>query len=283
MSSLPLAIVLDLDGTIIGDITPQIVSYDILREVKALKGQLNYKAKDLDSKLKTGIVRPYFVEFIKRIKSKIPHAEVFVYTASEKTWAFHIIKQIEKSCGVKINRPIFTRNHCTQLSDGSLQKCIKTIRPAIFRALKNKYGLERETVLMNRVLLVDNRPVYGSPDSQFLIQCPTYDFKVPENIPAMVDSVEYAKYFKVFNGIFRKYYNVDIPTDYYEFQEQFYTKYARELARLRDDNRRFLQDTFYKSLYKLIIHIVNNKGHNRFDQSAVKFINKQLKNKNVDI
>lgn len=93
---IPLVVVLDLDGTIIGDITPQIVSWEICNDIKSSGGGNFYKPKDLYAKLQGGIIRPYFAEFIKSLKKNIPNIEFFIFTASEKKWAMNIIGYIEK-------------------------------------------------------------------------------------------------------------------------------------------------------------------------------------------
>lgn len=273
----PLVVVLDVDGTIIGDITPQIVLYEISNAIKASGGQMSYKFKDLPSKLNNGIIRPYFAKFIKKTKETIPNIEFFIYTASEKQWATFIVKQIESAIGTKFNKPLFTRLNCIQ-SNNDIKKAIKNIKPAIFKALKKKYGLQNINELNNRILVVDNRSdVYGnSYDSQYHVICPTYDYVYPENIPAFFTADEFKKHGSVVGGILERTYGMKPVTNYLLFQEQFYFQYAKMLAKIREQNRNYINDTFYSRLYKVFLHVFITKGYEKFNINMVKFFNKQL-------
>lgn len=271
----PLVIVLDLDGTIIGDITPQIASYDISNHIKVNGGSLNYKFKDLAGKLLGGIIRPYFGEFIRKLILNVPNIEFFIYTASEKKWALTIIKQIENACKIKFNRPIFTRNNCVQI-DKEYRKSLKLIKPMIFRALKKKHHLQSIADLNDKIMVIDNMDVYNSSETKYHIHCKTYDYKYPENIPAMFDNQEYKKYWKVASSLFDKYYNIKPTHDYLDFQYQFYAKYTSLIAALKASNNEFLKDAFYKNLYKILIYVFREKGHDSFDAAVVRYVNKQL-------
>lgn len=271
----PLVVVLDLDGTIIGDITPQIASYDICNQIKLNGGTLNYKFKDLSGKLLGGIIRPYFGEFIKKLQLNIPHVEFFIYTASEKKWALYIIKAIENACKIKFNRPIFTRSNCVQI-DKEYRKSLKLVKPMIFRALKKKHHLQSVADLNDRIMVVDNMDVYNSSETKYHIHCKTYDYKYPENIPAMFDHQEYKKYWKVTASLFDRYYNIKPTPDFLDFQQQFYEKYTALLVSLKISNGDFLKDAFYKNLYKIMIYMFRDKGYTLLDAPAVRFINKQL-------
>lgn len=271
----PLVIVLDLDGTIIGDITPQIAVYDIANEVRLNGGKIGYGFKDLEQKLVNGIVRPYFSEFVRKLKANVPQAEIFVYTASEKKWANYIIKQIERACKVKFNRPIFTRSECVN-KGGEYKKSLLSIKPAILKTLKKKYNISDVADLDDQVMAVDNMDVYNPHESKYHIHCSTYNFRFPENIPSIFDIGSYKKHWTKLDPLFRRHYLISPTYDYLEFQQQFYTKYAMDLTVVKRSNGTFVGDAFYRRLYKAIVHLVRDKGHGAFDASAVKYINKKI-------
>ena len=272
----PLVVVLDLDGTIIGDIKPQIVSYEISSDIKAAGGTLTYKFKDLPVKLNAGIIRPFFADFIKKLKARVPNIEFFIYTASEKQWAQYIIKQVETACKIKFNRPLFTRENCV-IVNNECRKSIKTIRPAIFKALKKKYGLKSAADLNDRIMVVDNMDVFNGSDIKYHIHCKTYDYKYPENIPFMFTPAEYAKFWQIIGNVVEKYYPTVKPTaDFLQFQQHFYAQYSSFISKTFSANAHYLQDTFYKNLYKVMLYVIVDKNHRTFDASAIKYISKQL-------
>lgn len=278
---IPLVIILDLDGTIIGDITPQIVSWELCNELKAKHGINLLKQKDLHTKLENGIIRPYFKDFITKLKENIPHIEFFIFTASEKKWASYIISQIEKTCNIKFNRPIFTRQHCLTI-DNEYKKCLKRITPTIFRTLKKKYNMSNASLLKDRFLIVENNDVYQPSQRKFNVFCKTYDFKFPENIASLFDANEYEKYWTILNKYTMRYFGFECTPDYFTFQRNFYNAYVRQLDEVSKKNSLFLQDKFYRFLYRAIIYIVNTKSYDKFDERMIKYINNQLVNsKNV--
>jgi hypothetical protein len=278
---IPLVVVLDLDGTIIGDITPQIVSWEICNDIKSSGGGNFYKPKDLYAKLQGGIIRPYFAEFIKSLKKNIPNIEFFIFTASEKKWAMNIIGYIEKACNIKFNRPLFTRQHCL-LVDSEYKKCIKKISPTIMRSLKKKYNLNDVSQLNDQILIVENNDVYQANQRKYNVFCKTYDFKYPENIGAMFDQNEYKKHWQIINKYTSKYCGFASTSDFFKFQKNFYSYYILTVNQVESRNKIFNNDTFYKFLYKAIIYVVNTKRYNKFDERVIKYINNQLNiNKNV--
>ena len=200
----PLVILLDLDGTLAGKVTSVLCEYEVH---KALAADLAHKEKEKGSKvskqiresivsrLRYGIIRPHVVDFCRGTAEMGAGIELFVFTASENTWANFFVPCVEAALGFRFNRPIFTRNHCvikqlpTVIGGGSkktvmfggvnVMKSITKLRPQIFRALKRKYpGLHGPNDLVDRVILVDNTPhVMADPrESSKLVVCPTYNY-----------------------------------------------------------------------------------------------------------
>lgn len=273
---LPLIIVIDLDGTIIGDISPQITTYEIMKEVKRNGGNISYKGKDFPDKLKAGIIRPHFQSFINTLNSKVTNIEFYVYTASEKTWANHMIKNIEKTLNIKINRPIFTRTNCFFFQN-EYKKSLKNIKKPIFNSLKKKYiHLKNENDLNNRILVIDNMDVYQTNEKHKHILCDTYDYKYPENIGGILTVDEYNKNWQVISKILNKHYGLEITDDYIDFQMKYYKWYISYLERTSVSNIKFKEDRFFKYLKKIMLYVLVDKKYETFNENVIKYINKNL-------
>lgn len=269
----PLVIVLDLDGTIIGDIRHQITTYDIHTKIKSAGGKLQYGFKDYKAKLKGGIVRPFFCEFVRRLKQDIPFIEFFVYTASEQKWAIHIINQIEKTCSVKFNRPLFTRNDCI-VTKTVLTKSLDKVKPRIAKTLKPKYG---PINLENRILIVDNTNVFVKEDQPYQILCETYDFEYPENIGAIINHADYTKHHHIINQVLAEHLGIFlVGPNYLNFQDKFYRYYSSVLGKAMPTNKEFTKDTFYKELRRAIVKLVVVRKYGKFDANGVSYIRRQL-------
>ena len=111
----PIVFLIDLDGTMIGDITPQLDEYYLIKDInmrlKKIDGkEIRYKNKILQEELNKYIIRKYLKNFIKKTR-EYDNIELFIYTASFDKWAKFIIPQLEKVLGYKFNRPLLTRNH----------------------------------------------------------------------------------------------------------------------------------------------------------------------------
>ena len=154
----PIIFLLDLDNTMIGDISPQIKEYNL---IKSLNNEINnntnknqknirYNNTLLQEELKRYIIRPYLNNFLQNIK-EYKNIELFVYTASSDGWAKFIIPNIEKTIHYKFNRPLLTRKNT--LSGG--KKSISHIKNLVYTSLKKKYNLNNITQL-KYILLIDN-------------------------------------------------------------------------------------------------------------------------------
>jgi hypothetical protein len=183
---LPFVLVLDLDGTIVGDVSDHIVEWIVLQTVrdKAAGAQrMHAFNRTFRSCLMAGLLRPYFGEFMSAVASH--HGiEVFVYTASTKDWAPVVIHNVEQCTGVRFQRPLFTRDHCLP---GPVPKSLQSIKPLVFRTLKKKYvRLSSPTDLDGRMVMIDNTDVLAERTSW--IPCPTYDFVSNYDVLKNVDT-----------------------------------------------------------------------------------------------
>lgn len=187
--STPFVFLLDLDGTMQGDIRPQLQEYELIRRINRniLHGKkLRYRVKTLYQDMDKGLLRAGLKEALTAIKRTHPHVEFFVYTASTSDWAHFIISKIEMHCfgGVFFNRPLFTRSHC-DIAEGS--KNMALVFPMVESALSPKYP---GRVKPENVFLIDNNLVLRRAEQRQLILCPSYDYThvidpvrhVPKNV-----------------------------------------------------------------------------------------------------
>jgi hypothetical protein len=169
----PFVFLLDLDGTMQGDVRPQLQEYDLIRMVnrKILHGKkVHYSVKNLYKDMENGLLRPGLKRSLLEIKQTHPHVEFFVYTASSTDWANYIIPMIEKHCfrGQFFNRPILTR---AQVSEAGV-KSIARVYPMVEKSLASKY----KKILKRNVYLIDNNIVLNRSEMEHLILCPSYDY-----------------------------------------------------------------------------------------------------------
>lgn len=274
----PLVVLLDLDGTIIGDITPQIISFELTKSLKASGAKSSPDTSDLKYKLKSGIVRPFFDTFIKSLTSSHVPFEFFIYTASEKTWADYVIKSIENTYGIKFNRPIFSRQYCIfDPKDREYKKSIGLIRPTLLKALKKKYSVSfTKHDLVQNILIIDNNNVYHSSDQGRLLLCPTYNYRVPENIMAFIKQDTYKTHYQIIHQVLKKYIPfLTLTTDYFTFQKEFYTYYISFIDNQMKTNNKHIQDKYWLYLRDVIV----SSNVRRFDETSVKYMANTLRNR----
>ena len=171
-NEIPIVVYLDLDGTIIGDITPQVTEWEIL--ARFCPKQLKTFKDNLKSDLVVGgILRTNFARMITAIKSVYPNVEFFIYTASDGTWANTIIPCVEAAADVTINRPILSRRNCIQ---NTLEKSLRLVAPIVYKRLKTKYpALTHAEQIYNNSFLIDNTDVLIEGEEQRCLQCPTFN------------------------------------------------------------------------------------------------------------
>ena len=173
----PIVILLDMDRNIIGDISPQLEEYYIIKNInqdlKSLdKKQINFNFQRFKRELSEKIIRPYILKFLK-LTSKYDNLEIYMYTASDDSWAKILIPQIEKVLDFKFNRPLFTRKH-TVIKNNRYKKSINLIKPLIFKDLKRKYNLQNINEIKHIILFDDTKNVLL--EKKFQINSPEYNY-----------------------------------------------------------------------------------------------------------
>lgn len=170
----PVIFLLDLDGTLQGDVSPQLREYDLLHRMNSeLNKKIRYNTKLLFKDMQNGLIRPHVKNALHAIKAKHKNVEFFIYTASSDKWAKFLLPKIITFGSLEsiINKPFFTRNHC--LPDG--RKSIAKLKPLIMKSLNhnNKY----KNATFKHIYLVDNNFVLNVPEIDRLLYCPSYNYK----------------------------------------------------------------------------------------------------------
>ena len=267
-TSKPFVLILDIDGTLIGDISPQVMLYDIVKEMKKNKGNVTFDNNDLIYKLKNGVFRPNFKEFIDTLNGHFASLELFIFTASQKQWANFLIKVIEKAYNIRFNRPIFTRDDCTNINHEYIKNLTK-IKARILKSLKKKYPSLTLQDMNNRLLMIDNNRVFHDNDLDKVLICPSYTFRYPENIPIKIKPDIFEKHSKHIGLILERYIeNFPSTSNYLKFQRYFYKHYLSDLFNNKDSDK----DVFWTNLGTLI----TQKKIYHFDEKVVKYLNYKI-------
>ena len=197
--------------------------------------------------------------------------ELFIYTASDKTWAHYIVPIIESIVGFKFNRPIFTRDHCLIGYDEKI-KSIKHVKSSVIKTLQTKHGklAINEKTLEDKIVLIDNN--YVLDQSQYLIKCPTYDkavfLNILRNIPNNVVETRY-------NEMCRYLLGVDCSSQW-EFMKLLYDDAFKKYVHYENKNKRYEKDIYWKKVmqvfmkheYKMKLIIKHLKTLNNINNNA---------------
>jgi len=258
---LPFIVILDWDNTIVGKVDYQSQKYSLEQHYKkfGLKVKKNSKvpkAFNKDSKL----VRPYFLNFITELTDYFQgNIYFFIYTASERKWANTEISWLEKSHGIKFQRPIFTRDDCIVDKSGSYRKSISNIFPRMLRSMGlTKISKEQKTELLHqRLLIIDNNAVFNDMKEHLLI-CPDYNFMVFENLLEDIP-LSYLQNPNIRQHIL-SLINMGLVCPFFgkndDINQQMYKKYewlAIKCKHISENNAYSIKDIFFKYLTGLIV------------------------------
>jgi len=262
----PIAFVLDLDATIVGDVSYQTILYNIECAIK--RNNIKCKADKMlleSYKPTSRLMRPFFRYFIMGMKKCFPNALFYVYTASEKQWAHKEISLIEKTHGFKFARPLFTRDDCILDSYGQYRKSIKKVMPKMKK--------------FTELLIIDNNKTFIDYNQNFL-QCPNYDYILYMNVWNKMKK-EYLKIMEI-NSIINNLINTnkickhcesDIkPTDGKQLEQMHKWLYKKH-KKLNSINKKYLNDVFWKTLTNAII----DKKITTFDKHNVEYLQSLFK------
>jgi hypothetical protein len=168
----PLVLLIDMDGTIIGDATPSACMYELESNVKSRSNKRGLEIYPF----KNTLIRPHIESFLKFVTSEC-NCVCFVYTAAEFHWASKVIACFEKETGVKFSRPIFSRKDCI-LVNNVYRKSIQHISPKLNAVLRKR----KQRLLDHNVVLIDNSDILLPETDYRRIICPTYEARVPMDV-----------------------------------------------------------------------------------------------------
>lgn len=281
----PLVLFLDLDGTVIGDIMHLLVEKEVVSAFSPGPTSLKAMKASHISRMRYGVIRPRLDAFLRKVeqcnKSSGQCIELFIYTASEHTWALYICSVIEAAVGFTFNKPIFTRKNCHPLDDGTFYKTLAPLLPAVVASLRRKgYSLSVAS-LEGRVALVDNTPgvIRTQVDRVRLITCPTYNFVLAFDVLRLVDvDVLQEKYESVARLLasFGMYPIASgLPRSCRHFLRVYYSALASRCRQTtRAANSAEIRDKFWARLRSAVL---SPKLVSSFDASHVKTIEKHVK------
>ncbi len=248
--------ILDLDETIIGDISPQLEENNIINYLyikgKPLQYKL-YKESVLYDLKHNFIVRPFFSKFIECCKTK--KYPVFIYSASTKIWLKFIIELIEKSLNFKFERPLFSRDNLNKIELNNKYgnkyteffKSIDKIKPKIYKSLKKKHNNLVMYNEFNNIIMIDNRIDLIIDRKKYkIIECPAYNYiHIIDPLRNLTEEQKYINCNKISKVLFRKVlinYRSLIKNNYKKYLEDFTSK------KIKESNKYFKKDRFWLDL-----------------------------------
>jgi hypothetical protein len=236
----PYVFLLDLDGTIQGDISPQCKEFNLLKSLK-----IGTTSKKIKQDYLEGLIRPYFVRFINLIKEHFTgKVQLFIYTASDTKWANHIIPIIESIIKFKFNRPFFTRKHCSM--EAIKIKSLENVRKYIYLSLKLK-----NNVLNDRIFLIDNNNVI---EDKHLLKCSTYNFVV--TVDTLRD-ISLKNQLVHYNIICKRLFNRSCSSRFEMYKLIYDDAYKRHI-RYDISNKIYLKDDYWKRVTNIMFNHRNN-------------------------
>lgn len=260
----PYVFILDWDGTIAGKVDFQSHAFSIRSVLRKIGYKPTGSAKvprafHPSSKL----IRPGFAQFLKGIREYLGgEVYFFIYTASEKQWATQEIGWVEKAHGIKFERPLFTRDDCIVDGSGSYRKSIMRIWPRVCRAISKSRGgrqmskQEREYVLHNQMMIIDNNAVYTDCQDR-LVLCPDYDYAVFEHLLDIIpaEARKHTHVQQMIYSLINMGVMCPIPKhdDHMDAITASYSWIATKCKSIVDMNKTFVHDDFWKYLRKLIV------------------------------
>ena len=264
-TDLPYVFVIDIDGTLVGNVGFQSQYASIVNTLKKYKIKANVQyaippAFGPHSKL----VRPGFAAWVKAMQAMYKEVYFFIYTASEKSWAHLEISWIEKLHNIKFARPIFTRDECFNDTTNSMRKSLGKIYPKIISTIVRERGslkplsmAQRKAIIDTHLVAIDNNSVYNDRLDKLLL-CPDYGYTVFENLLTLIpkDVRKEPMIQQLIFSLVNTGYMCKLPDDHedgmYSLSNQ-YAWLATKCKSLHEQNRVYLHDDFWKHLAKMIV------------------------------
>jgi hypothetical protein len=272
---LPLILFIDIDGTLVGDVKPQVCEWEILDKHDPSK-LASFKQHLIDV-LKCGLLRPNIADFLTSLKDSYEHVEFFIFTAADKDWATFLVPCIEKVIGLKFNRPVFTRKHCS-IKSQEYKKSLDAVLPWVIRNHKRKYPTMSLKTLRNRVAIIDNNNVLVSGETHRCIDCPTYTFMYFHDVLSRlpIETLQ-RKYHDIAATLIKYGMIVSSSSLHYNTMSfnTFRTMYYKRLAELIAENAKYCKQGKDDYWVKLM-NVMKNLSLENLRDNTIKCINKQM-------
>lgn len=258
MSSTPIVLLIDMDGTIIGDASPLACIHELGRR------------SSLDPyPFEQSLIRPHLESFLQYLYKEYD-CECFIYTAADDNWAAKVINRIEKQITFKFNRPILSRKDCL-LVNNVYRKSINHVSPKIKSVLKKRQKLLIDT----NIVLIDNNDVL-LPISDFRqIICPTYEARVNMDVLKKIEVADIKANASAMGRILYKYGYIT-KSSYKSIDEllsSYYLSVARALNESCKESDKNAKDTFWLDMR----NIFRSLRITSFDKETLSHIRKALK------
>jgi hypothetical protein len=257
---IPQIVILDLDGTLIGN-TESIICYnEILNFVNQYMFTNERIHVDFENFVKSALSRelsrPFFKEFYNTLHEKYEHVEIFIYTASKTQWANFMINCFEETHDVKFNRPILTREDCVGNAK-HYSKSIKYVEHKILDALKCKYYKENIKIALDNLFIVDDtKEIYNDNDITRLVKCPMYTNAVNVDVLELLPKDIVAKHYKHIAKILEMHMNMKFPQNTLNMYRMFSRQYKNNIINYKMTHTHY--DEFWKKMTALIERCQNN-------------------------
>lgn len=277
---LPLVIFLDIDGTIIGDILPQVCEWEILETFD--RSKLSSFKQSLIEMLQCGLLRENLSDFLTIMKKSHEHAEFFIYTASDTKWAQFLVPCIEKAIGFQFNRPIFSRKHCISKTN-EYRKSLNSVLPLVTRRLSPRYKMMNTKAMRNRVAIVDNNNVLVNGEMHRCIKCPTYEFTYHYDVLAKIGVRLLSKHYVEISHILGRHQLFPETSEQHNSHmsfssfriKYFESLYAAVLASAKQNKKTKQQDKYWIDL----LNTIQTARLESFKENAVYALNRALQKK----
>ena len=236
------------------------------------KSKTTSLTKNLKYDMEHNLLRPYFKSFIKMIDQYFKRdIEIFIYTASEKKWAYTIIPIIESIVNKKVNRPIFTRDDC-KIQNNKYIKSINFVRKKVLQVIKKKYNVKDNTKMKNlEIYLIDNNITLPKEEHDSLILCPSYEYSILCNPMRNIPETIINKYYKLIgNEILHKIYS-----NVWELYKDWYDNaYAQHIENIQI-NEHYKHDIYWKKVCVTMMNCRKSKSPNDCMINNLKRIHKK--------
>lgn len=245
MSTKPKVFILDLDGTLVGNMTSILVYHDIVDLVNVRANTNGHAvlpcdtARVLQDAFVNGMARPGFLDFYERNKD----AKFFIYTAAATMWARFVIDGLEKHWGVKFQRPLFTREDCIR-SPTHIRyvKVVDMVLPRIEKSLGH-------TCDRNSITIIDDLPeAYVPMDRHLVFMCPCYMYGAGAvDVLEMLPKHIVLQYFNKILEVLENHMNMQFDLEATRLHKSFMRQYRKHMWSYKVADTFVEQDTWWKN------------------------------------